>query len=78
MKNSVGQQIAMEATMGFTLQATATPGFHSLFNWCCYIMWCCSGVPKDPENETVMEKHGAEALHSTMKSLMHTIGTKQE
>jgi hypothetical protein len=35
-------------------------------------------MPEDPEDETVMEKHGAEALYSTVKSLMHTIWTADQ
>jgi hypothetical protein len=30
-------------------------------------------VPDDSADDTVMEKHGAKALHSTRKSLMHAI-----
>jgi len=41
-------------------------------------MWLFSGVRKDPEDDTVMEKHGAEALYSAVKSLMHAIQTKDE
>ena len=37
-----------------------------------------SGAPEDPEDDTVMEKHGAEASYSTGKSLMHAIRTKDE
>jgi len=36
-------------------------------------MWLFSGAPEDPEDDTVMEKHGAEALYSAVKSLMHAI-----
>jgi len=31
-------------------------------------MWLLSGMPDDPEDETVMEKHGSEALYSAVKS----------
>jgi len=41
-------------------------------------MWLFSGVPEDPEDDTVMEKHGAEALYSAVKSVMHAIRTKDE
>jgi len=37
-----------------------------------------SGAPEDPEDDTVMEKHGAEASYSTGKSLMHAIQTTDE
>jgi hypothetical protein len=39
-------------------------------------MWLFSGAPEDPEDDTVMEKRGAEALYSAVKSLMNTIRTK--
>ena len=77
-KNSVGWEIAMYAKIGFKLQVTATPGFHSLYDWCFQTMWLFSGAPDDPEDDTVMEKHGAEALYSAVKSLMHAIRTENE
>jgi hypothetical protein len=30
-------------------------------------MWLFSGEPEDPEDETVMEMHSADALYSTVK-----------
>jgi hypothetical protein len=77
-KNSVGWRIAMNARIGFKLQVTATPGFHSLYDWCFQTMWLFSGAPEDPEDETVMEMHGADALYSAVKSLMHAIRTEDE
>jgi len=41
-------------------------------------MWLFSGAPDDPENDTVMEKHGADALYSAVKSLMHAIWIEDE
>jgi len=41
-------------------------------------MWLFSGAPDNPEDDTVMEKHGAEALYSTGKNLMHAIWTENE
>jgi hypothetical protein len=38
-KNIVGWQIAMIVNIGFQLQATATPRFHSLYDWCYPLMW---------------------------------------
>ena len=35
-------------------------------------------MPEDPEDDTMMEKHDAEALYSAVKSLMHAIQTKDE
>jgi len=77
-KNSVGWHIAMNAKIGFELQVTGTPGFHSLYDWCYQVMWLFSGVPDDPEDETVKEPHGADALYSAVKSLMHAIPTEGE
>jgi len=39
-------------------------------------MWLLSGTLENPEDETPMEKHGAESLYCTVKSLMHAILTK--
>jgi len=77
-KNSVGWRIATHARIGFKLQVTAMPGFHSLYDWCYQAMWLFSGVPEDPEDETVMEMHGADALYSAVKSLMHAIRTEDQ
>ena len=64
----MGWQIAINARIGFKLQDTATLGFHSHYDWCFQTMWLFSGTPEDPEDETGMEKHGAE-----VKSFMHAI-----
>jgi len=77
-KNSVGWQIVMNARIGFKLQVTATPAFHSLYDWCYQAMWLFSGAPEDPENESVMEMHGADALYSAVMSLMHAIRTEDQ
>jgi len=41
-------------------------------------MWLFSGVPEDPEDDTVMEQHCADALYSAVKCLMHVIRTDDE
>jgi hypothetical protein len=45
----------------------------SLYDWYYQAIWLFSGVPEDPEDEAVMELHGAEALYSAVKSWMHAI-----
>jgi hypothetical protein len=65
----------MNARIGFKLQVTATPGFHSLYDWCFQVMWLFSGSPEDPVDDTVMEMHSADALYSAVKSLMHAVRT---
>ena len=78
MKNIVSWRIAMNVSIGFKLQVTATPGFHSLDDWCFQTMWLFSGTPEDPEDDTVMEMHGTDALYSAVKSMMHAIWTEDE
>jgi hypothetical protein len=68
----------MNAKIEFKLQFTATPVFNSLFDWCFQMMCLFSGAPKNPEDDTVMQNHGAEALHHAEKSLMHAIRTKDK
>ena len=41
-------------------------------------MWLFSGAPEDPEDDTVIEMHSADALYSAVKSLMHAIRTDVE
>jgi hypothetical protein len=72
-ENSDGWQIVMKVRIGFKLQVTATPRFHSLYDRCYQMMWLLSGAPEDPSDDTVMEKHGADALNYGLKSLMHAI-----
>ena len=74
----MGWRIVTNARIGFNLLDTATPGFHSLYDWCYQAMWLFSGAPEDPEDETVMEMHGTNALYSTVKSLMHAIRTEYQ
>jgi hypothetical protein len=76
--NSVSWQIAMHTKIRFKLQVTATLGFHSQYDWCFQTMWLFSGAPDNEEDDTVMGKHGAEALYSTVNSSMHAIRTKIE
>jgi len=68
----------MNANIGFKLLVTTTPAFHSPYDWCIQTMWLFSGAPENPEDDTVMEKHGAEALYSAVKRLMHAIRTEDE
>lgn len=51
-------------------------GFHSLLDWCYQTLWQFSNTPEDPEDDTVMENHCAEALYSTVISSMHVIRTE--
>ena len=77
-KNSVGWRIVTNARIGFKLQVTAKPGFHSLYDWCYQAMWLFSGVPEDLEDETVIEIYSADVLYSAVKSLMHAIRTENQ
>ena len=74
----MGWQIATNAKIKFKLQVTATPGFHSLYARSFQSMWLFSGASEDRVDDTVMGKHGAKALNSAVKSLMHAIRTKDE
>jgi len=75
---SVGWHIAVKVKIWFKLHVTATLGFHSVDDRCYQKMWLCSGAPEDPEDNTVTEKHSAEAFHSTGTSLMHAVRTGDE
>jgi len=77
-KHSVGWQIVINAKIEFKVQVTATPGFHSLYDWCYQTMWLMTSEPDDPEDNTVMEKYGADALNFAMNSLMHALQTEDE
>jgi hypothetical protein len=68
----------MKVKIEYNLQVTATPGFHSLYDLRYQAMWLLSGVPEDPEDNTVIEKHGADTLYSAVTSLMHAIPTDDE
>jgi len=76
MDNSMCWRLPTNERIRFKLQVTAMPGFYSLYNWCYQTMSLVSGAPEDPENDTAMEKHCADALNSAVKSLMHAIWTE--
>jgi len=40
--------------------------------------WRLSGAPDDPEDNTVLDKYGADAVYSAVKSLMQAIRTEDE
>jgi hypothetical protein len=42
------------------------------------MIWLFSGAHEDPEDETVIGNHGAKALNSAVKSLMHAIWTVEQ
>jgi hypothetical protein len=42
------------------------------------MIWLLSGASDNPEDKTVIERHGAKALHSVVKSLMHAIWTEDQ
>jgi hypothetical protein len=48
---SVGCRFVMNARIEFKLQVAATPGFHSLYDWCFQTMWLFSGAPEDSEDD---------------------------
>jgi hypothetical protein len=77
-KHSMGWRIAMNGRIRFKLQVTATPRFHSLYEWCFQTTWLFSGAREDPEDETVMEMHRADALYSMVNSWIHAIQTADE
>jgi hypothetical protein len=66
----------MNRRIGFQVQVSAMPQVHSLDDWCGTVVWLHSGAPEDPNDVTVIEMHTAEALYSTVKSLMHVIWTQ--
>jgi hypothetical protein len=63
MKNIVGCRISRNTRIGFKLPVTVTSEFNSLHDWCYQAMWLFSGVPECPEDDTVREKHSANALY---------------
>ena len=60
-------------------QVTATRGIHSLYEWCYQTIWLFSGPPEHPEDDSLMEKHGANRqLYPALMSVMHAIQMKDE
>jgi len=75
-KNDVGWQIAMNVTIAFRLQVTATPGFDSLYVLCYQKLWQFSAVPGHSEDDAVVDKHDAEDLYCCLLSMVHAIRTE--
>jgi len=76
MKVSVCRYIGMNGRKAFKLTVTAILGLHSLFDWCYLMIWYLSGAPHNAENDTFMELHGTEELHSAVNSMIHAIPTE--
>jgi len=76
MKICVGWRIPTIVKIELKLQVTPTPGFNSLYDWCFQMMWPCSGVSEDAQNDDVMEKDDTNAQYSGVKSLMNAIRTE--
>lgn len=68
----------MHAKIGFKFQVTGTPRFQWLYDCWYQMMWLFSGVPDNPDGDTVILKNGAEEFNSPMKCVMHTIWTEAE
>lgn len=51
-------------------------GFLAHLDWYHQQMWLSSGVREDADHYAAMEKYGAEALYSVVKSLMDAIWTE--
>jgi hypothetical protein len=66
----------LNAIIGLKLQVTDRLEFPSLYDWCFQMRWLFSGVSEDPEDETVMEKHGTKILDSGVKCWTHAIWTE--
>jgi hypothetical protein len=55
----VGCRVAINARFGLEHQVTATPGFHSPYDWYFQTMWLISDAPEDSDDDTIMENRGA-------------------
>jgi hypothetical protein len=72
-KNGECWWIAINASVRLKLQATAIWRFNSIFDSCYQMMWLLSGASEDLENNTVLERHGAEIPYSTTMSILHAM-----
>jgi hypothetical protein len=69
---SKGWSVASEAQIGFKVQVTATPAYHSLKDWGNTTRWLFT-IPDAPENERAVEEHGPEALMSAITALQTAV-----
>jgi hypothetical protein len=68
----------MNAIIGLKLQVTATLGFHSLYDLCFQNICLFSGVPDNPEDNTVTEQHGGAELYLVVHSMRYATRTEYE
>ncbi|KAF8537453.1 hypothetical protein BDD12DRAFT_806924 [Trichophaea hybrida] len=68
-----GWSVAVEAKIGVKLQVTVTPAYNMLNDRGNQTIWWLSGAPIRPEDNTLMELHGADALHMAVRSLTQGI-----
>jgi hypothetical protein len=72
-RDSQGLSVAVHAKIGFKLQVTATPAYQTPNDWVNHTIWLFSCTPIRPEDKTSMERHGAEAFHVAVRSLIQGI-----
>ena len=66
--NSIGFKVARDAMIGFKIQATATPAYHSLRDWGSTTCWLFR-MPLDVQDTDVVNNHGAQAMVNAVREL---------
>ena len=65
---SLGFKVAREAMIGFKIQATATPAYHSLRDWGSTTSWLFT-IPQDVQDAEAVESHGPQAMVTAVRDL---------
>ena len=69
---SRGWKVAFRAAIGFKVQVTATPAYHSLQDWTNLARWLFT-IPEQLENPAAVDLHGPEALAKAVADVLYAV-----
>ena len=69
---SIGWKVVSEADIGFKVQVTATPAYHSLRDWANITRWLFA-IPEVAEDPDAVAKHGPAALEKAIMDIQYAV-----
>ena len=69
---SIGWKVVSEADIGFKVQVTATPAYHSLRDWAHLTRWLFA-IPEVAEDPDAVAKHGPAALEKAVVDIQRAV-----
>ena len=69
---SIGWKVVSKADIGFKVQVTATPAYHSLRDWAHLMRWLFA-IPEVAEDLDAVAKHGPAALEKSIVDIQRAV-----